>query len=342
MLRAGGVSMVDKSQYKDIWVFAEHSNGKVLPVYNELLGKAKELAEVLGADTKVCGVLFGFNTGDIARELKNSGADKVYVVDDERLKLYNPDYYGAALKTLINEYKPDTVLIGATALGSELAPTAALKVNTGLAAHCIDLKLNDQKELVQIVPAFGGRVLGEIFTRNTRPQIASIKPGAFIRKSIPKAEGKIIECCNEFLDKVSTRIKTIGVYKEEIKGIPIDEADVVICGGYGVGCRENWELLTELAGVLKGAVGCTRPSLDEGWAESEDAMVGTSGKSIRPKVYIGVGISGATHHICGMKDSGLIININKDKDANIFDVSDIKVVGDGKVIIKALIEKLSA
>lgn len=332
--------MINKGEYKDIWVFAEHWKNKVLPVYNELLGKAKELAGQMGNSTRVCSVVFGSNVETLLEELKTSGADRIYVVDDERLKLYNPDYYGEAFKYLIETYKPDIVLIGATALGSELAPTVAAKIKTGLAAHCIDLKINDDGELVQVVPAFGGRVLGEIFTPNTRPQMASIKPGAFVRKAIPESAGEVIRCDSSCLNSVEPRIITLGVHREEVKGIPIDEAEVVVCGGFGVGSRENWELLQELADLLKGAVGCTRPSLDEGWAESEDTMVGTSGKSIRPKVYIGVGISGATHHICGMKDSNFIVSINKDKNANIFEVSDVKIVGDCTVILKALIEKL--
>jgi len=330
------------NEYNDIWIYAEHSKGKILPVYTELLTKAKELSEEMDTGSKVCAVIFGSGLKKIVEELASTGADKVYVMEDERLSLYNPDYYSHAFKILIEKHKPDIVLIGATALGSELAPTVAAKVKTGLAAHCIDLKINENNELVQVVPAFGGRVLGEIYTPNTRPQIASIKPGAFVRKSLPKASGQVIVESPQCLDDIESRIKTIGVYKEEVKGIPVEDADVVICGGYGVGCKENWELLKELAGLLNGSVGCTRPSLDEGWADSEDSMIGTSGKSIRPKVYMGFGISGATHHICGMKDSGLIININKDKDAKIFDVSDIKVVGDVKTILKALINKIKA
>lgn len=332
--------MKNMGEFKDIWVFVEHSNGKVLPVYSELMGKARELAGEMGPDVKVCGVVMGHKLGGIVEALKESGADKIYAVDDQRLGLYNPDYYGEAFKSLIETYKPDIVLIGATAIGSELAPTVAAKVKTGLAAHCIDLGLNEKKELLQVVPSFGGRVLGEIVTPNNRPQMASVKPGAFVRKAVSKGDGEVINCSTQFLDQVKSGIKTVGVYKEELKGLQVEEADVVVCGGYGVGSKENWELIEKLAYLLNGAVGCTRPALDEGWPRSEDCMIGTSGKSIRPKVYIGAGISGATHHICGMKDSVLIININKDKNAGIFDVSDIKVVGDAKKILDALIEKI--
>jgi len=332
--------MTNAGEYKDIWIFAEHSKGKVLPVHNELMGKAKELAEGMGCGARVCSVIMGYNIKPMVEELKFSGADIIYAFEDQRLDNYNVDYYSQAFKSLIDTYKPDIVLIGATAMGSELAPTVAAKVKTGLAAHCIDLKLNQNREFIQVVPAFGGRVLGEIFTPNTRPQMASVKPGAFVRKNISPGCGEIINISGEFLDCVNSGIKTVGVYKEEVKGIPVDEADVIICGGFGVGSKENWALLEELAGLLKGAVGCTRPALDEGYAESDESMIGTSGKSTRPKVYIGVGISGATHHICGMKDAGLIVSINKDKDARIFDVSDIKIVGDGKVILKALIDRL--
>jgi electron transfer flavoprotein alpha subunit len=331
--------MKNTGDFKDIWVFAEHMRGKLSPVYYELMGKAKELLQAMEDGNRVCAVILGSGIDSLISELEKSGADRIYCMDDERLEMYNPDYYSGALKYMVEAYKPEIVLVGATALGSEIAPTVAARVGTGLAAHCMDLKIQDGR-FVQVVPAFGGRVLGEIFTPDFRPMMASIKPGAFQRKPCSPGKGELVKEKGGCLDSIETRIKLLGVYKEEPAGLPVEEAEAVICGGYGMGSSENWALLNELAGLLKGAVGCTRPSLDEGWAESEDSMIGTSGKSIRPRVYIGAGISGATHHICGMKDSGFIVSINHDKDAPIFDVSDIKIVGDAGDILRALIEAL--
>lgn len=327
--------------YKNIWVFAEHTDDNLNAVYGELLTKAYEIAQGLENDTKICGVVLGNEVSSIVEEMKGLGTEIIYSVEHEKLENYNPDYHAEVFRELIEEYKPDILLIGATSIGSELAPTVAAKVKTGLAAHCVEVALNEEKELVQMVPAFGGKVIGEILTPDVRPQMATIKPGIFTRKDLaPKENVEIVEYKSTILDDMTSNIKFLNATRKEVKGVPLEEANVVICGGFGVGSKGNWELLEELSQLIGGAAGYTRPVVDEGWTENEDKMIGTSGKTIRPKVYIGVGISGAAHHVCGMKDSDLIITINRDENAKIFDVSDYKVIGDGKRVIQFLIKEI--
>lgn len=321
---------------KKVLVYAEITNKKVNPVYFELISKAKKIF----ADNEVsyaC-VIAGSSIGDMTEEVKCSGVDTIYAIDDNRLEIYNPEYYCAALEEAIKQFDPDLFLIGATLAGEEIAPTLGLRFKTGVAAHCMDLILKEDGSLAQMVPAFGGKVIGEIFIPNTRPQIASVKPGIFVEEKIEKKECEIIKIDKKCLDDVVSRIKAISINKKESTKMPIEKAPVIICGGYGTGSKENWERLEKLASLLSGATGCTRPVIDTGWVEDESTMIGTSGKSVRPKLYIGVGISGATHHVCGMKDAEVIISINNDADAEIFNVSDYAVIGDGSKIIDKLIE----
>lgn len=327
---------------KSICVYAEYVGNKIKPVFYELLGKAWELTNAMEGDTEICAIVLGENINSFIEELKESGVDKVYFMDNEKLGMFNIDYYSAAIVQMVKDYSPYCLLIGATPLGEELAPTVGLKLKTGVAAHCTDLSIREDGELVQVVPAFGGKVLGEILTPYTNPKIASVKPGIFVATKLRgKSAEPIAINCGLVNDTISS-IKAINICCNKPVGLPLEEADIVVCGGFGIGSNENWLLLDELAVLLEGAVGCTRPALDEGWIQSEDNMIGTSGKSIRPKIYIGVGISGATHHICGMKDSDLIISINKDLDADIFKASNYKIVGDGKKFLESLIREIKS
>ncbi len=327
---------------KRIGVYAECNKNGINPVFYELLTKAEELRKDLKEDYKLCGIIMGKNISNLVDEMKASGVDEVFFSEDDKLEVFNVDYYSAVLKQFIEDYQPEILLIGATALGEELAPTMGLQVNTGVAAHCTDLRINEEGELVQVVPAFGGKVLGEIFTPHTLPKIASVKPGIFTEERLEKKDAVAIEIDKTQLNAKQSRLKVLDVYYKAPQGIPMDKADVVVCGGFGMGSKENWNLLDELAVLLNGAVGCTRPAIDEGWVPDEENMIGTSGRSIRPKVYIGAGISGATHHLCGMKDSGVIISINKDESAEIFNTSDYKIVGDASKVLKAIIEEIKA
>ena len=324
---------------KNIWVFAEQANNDISSVALELLGEATRIAKSTGDDTIISAILLGDNVSDCVQELIHYGADKVFLANDKRLSYYSNEAYSKIITALAKEHKPDIFLIGSTAIGSELAPTIAAQLETGLAAHCVELRINEKGLLVQVVPSFGGKVMGEILCPNHRPQMATIKSGVFEKnKEDQNRQGEIIDVdTNSILNNFKSRIYPISVKSVPPQGKPLETAEVVVVGGWGIGSKEDWKMLEEFAGLLGAAVGCTRPAIDEGWAPGEHLMIGTSGKTIKPKVYIGVGISGATHHICGMKDSGIIISINNDPQALIFDVSDIKIIYDFKKIVPTLI-----
>lgn len=324
-----------------IWVVAEQTVDGISRVSFELLAKARELKEQGGLQAPVTAVLLGEKLDDYAVKLAEAGAEAMILVDHPALRYYQNDLYAAILKALVEQKEPSIILMGATAAGSDLAPTLGAKLRTGVSAHCVDMRLNEEGHLVAVVPAFGGKVLGDILCTNFRPQIATVRPGilgkvvCFMKQKCSIEEFDI----TGILTQDKGRVKAIGMMHEEVKGVPLEEAEIVVAGGFGMETKENWQHLETLAKVLGGAVGCTRPPIDEGWAK-EYQMIGTSGKSVRPKVYIGVGISGATHHICGMKDAGLVVSINKDEKASIFDVSDIRITADAAVILPLVLEGL--
>lgn len=335
----GGVQVVFEQQ-RTIWVVAEQILGKLATVSLEVLGHACHLAAE-AKSVEVAAVLPGGNVSHLAEELLGYGVSKVFLIDDPRLEFYQNDTYSAVLRKLIEREQPDIILFGASAIGEELAPTLAAQLNTGLAAHCTNLILKPDGTLTMIVPAFGGRVLGEIFCPTRRPQIASIKPGTFNQPVRTEPVGIVIrENGSSLLADSEIRLQTTKVVSEEPPGLPLEKADIVVAGGYGVGSKENWLLLEELARELNGAVGCTRPALDEGWTSGEHTMIGTSGKTVRPKVYLGIGISGATHHMVGIKDSGVIININSDSKTPAFDYSDYCVVADFQKVLPSLMAEI--
>lgn len=310
----------------------------------ELLGRARLLAgrinEVRGDRPGVWAVAVGAGGGSGHGELYRHGADGVIEVCHPLLEDHRTDLHSSALADLVKEREPEIVLFGATAWGSEVAPTVAARVKTGLAAHCADLRINDRGLLVQSVPAFGGKVLGEILCPLRRPQMASVRPGVFPAVPLDSPAGGRAVTVRPEMTPGHERIKVLEVQGKEISGRPLEEAEVVVAGGWGVGSRENWEVLEELAELLGAAVGCTRPALDEGWTAGDHTMIGTSGKNVRPKVYLGFGISGATHHVVGMKDSGLVISVNTSPTAEIFQYSDIKVVADAPAVARALAEEI--
>lgn len=327
-------------EYRGIWVVAEQTAEGISSVSFELLSKARELKQQGRIQEPVTAVVFGENLEDSSAKLAEAGAEAVILVDHPALRYFQNEIYASILKVLVEQRKPEILLMGATAAGSDLAPTLGAKLRTGVSAHCVDLRLNEWGHLVAVVPAFGGKVLGDILCTEFRPQMATVRPGilgkatCFVNRVCPTVERFDPTA---ILAQDKGRVKAVGITYEEVKGVPLEKAEIVVAGGFGLGGKENWQLLKKLADMLGGAVGCTRPPLDEGWAK-ECQMIGTSGKSVRPKVYIGVGISGATHHVCGMKDAGLVININKDDTAPIFAVSDIRITADGAEILPILIE----
>ncbi|MDR2181001.1 MAG: electron transfer flavoprotein subunit alpha/FixB family protein [Synergistaceae bacterium] len=321
-----------------IWVHAEVVDDKIVNVAFELLSKAHDLAEAMGGGTEVEATLVGSGLEKEAARLAEWGAKTIYLADDPDLRMYSPLTFVPILAELAAKHQPDIYLFGATATGSALGPAVAARLKTGTAAHCVDLRINEEKKLVSLVPSFGGKVIGEILCPGKNPQMASVKPGIFTKKDPIPVPVQIEKLDSSMWKKLDTQgLKPVNVVRRPPQGLPLNEADVVVCGGFGIGTKENWQLVEKLAQYLGGATACTRPAVDEGWS-GEYCMVGTSGQSIRPKVYIGFGISGATHHICGMNESGVVINVNRDAEAPIFEVSDVRIVSDVNSILPLLVE----
>ncbi len=326
------------SAYGGFWVFAEQRGGELHEVSLELLGKARELADQ--ANQKVVGILLGHDVNPLAQDLIHYGADAVLLADDMHLANYRLLPYALVLEQLIKTHQPEILLMGATALGVELAPRVAAKVRTGLSAHCIDLKLDSEGRLLQVVPGWGGGVIATISCPDHRPQMATVMPGTMKALSPVERTGEIREL-EVKPPKGDMGPEVLEVKREKPKELPLEKADVVVAGGWGIGSEENWKLIEELASVLGGAVGATRPPVDEGWVE-EGQMIGQSGKTVRPTLYIGIGISGVMHHVVGMDQSRHIITINSDPNAEIFETSDVIVVEDFGKIVPKLIEGLKA
>jgi electron transfer flavoprotein alpha subunit len=330
--------MNKKSEKKPAyWVFAEQRQGVLHDVSLELVGAA---AIARQTSASVTAVLLGRNIGGLASELVAYGANRVLVIDDERLAVYRLLPYASVLKKLCLQQDPDVFLFGATSLGVELAPRIAAMLNTGLSAHCIDLKLDDGGRLLQVVPGWGGGVLATIRCEKSRPSMATVMPGVFKKERMDDRQGEILTLpAGDDIDLSGPKVLKIEM--QEPKGTSLERADVVVAGGWGIGNAEDWKLIEELADLLCGAVGATRPPVDAGWA-AEDRMIGQSGKIVKPRVYIGIGISGMMHHLVGMDASEYIIAINKDENAAIFEVADLAVVGDFRKILPLLIREIRA
>lgn len=323
-------------KHSGIWVFAEQRDGGLQTVSLELLNKAGELAQA--ASTSVTAVLLGSGVEPLAQVLVNYGADTVLVADDPLLKHYRVMPYATVLESAVREHAPSILLMGATAMGVELAPRVAAKLQTGLSAHCIDLKLDQDGCLLQVVPGWEGGVVATIKCPDRLPQMATVMPG-IMRARSPEQRAGSIRRLEVDLKGVDPGPEVLEVIMEQPKGLPLDKAEVVVAGGWGIGSKEDWTMIEELAEVLSGAVGATRPAVDEGWVDEEN-MIGQSGKTVRPTLYIGVGISGVMHHIVGMDQSKNVISINSDPCAEIFAVSDVIVVEDYRRIVPKLIEEI--
>ena len=333
------------AQYKGVYVFAQQVDNEISGIAFELLGKAKELAAPL--NTEVTAVLIGYNVGNLADKLAEYGADKVIVVDDKELEVYRTEPYAHALSSVINEYKPEIVLVGATAIGRDLGPTVSARVETGLTADCTVLEIGDfplvavpgkeqlHNQLLMTRPAFGGNTIATIACPDNRPQMATVRPGVMQKiEPVAGAKAEVINYNPGFTP--NNRYVTV---KEVVKAVSdvkdIMDAKILVSGGRGVGSPENFKILEDLAAVLGGQVSCSRAVVDSGW-KPKDLQVGQTGKTVRPNVYFAIGISGAIQHVAGMEESDIIVAINKDEDAPIFDVADYGVVGDLNKIVPAL------
>ena len=331
--------MMNISDYQGIWVFAEQRHGELQKVSLEILGESRRLADELGV--KLTAVLLGNNIGHLANKLGEFGADEVLVADHKELENYTTDGYTKVLCELVNDRKPGIFFIGATFIGRDLGPRVAARLKTGLTADCTSLAVEvEDGALLATRPAFGGNIMATIACPNHRPQMATVRPGVFSRLTEKNYDYKI-ENVNVELEASDIRTTILEVVKANKQVIDISEAKIIVSGGRGVGSKENFSLLQELADTLGGVVCGSRGAVDKGWIE-RDYQVGQTGKTVRPSIYIACGISGAIQHVAGMQESDMIIAINKDESAPIMKVADYAIVGDLNKVIPEMINELKS
>ncbi|NIA19208.1 MAG: electron transfer flavoprotein subunit alpha [Xanthomonadaceae bacterium] len=317
-----------------VWVFAEQNEGSVLSVSIELIGQARKLADVLGVPLEV--VFLGDAIRDQAEALFAAGADRVYLGEHPELKYYQSELYTEIIVKLAEERQPEIFLLGSTSCGKELAPLVAARLKTGLTAHCIDLVLDGEKRLEQVIPAYGGLI--SIVCPEKRPQMATVARGVFPKPDTTgHREGELIIL--EIPELKHQRIQLLEVVHEEVEGVPLDSAAAVVAGGAGAQGPEGWQEITALADELGAALGSTRPPVDEGWVEL-DKMIGQSGKMIAPELYIGVGVSGELQHMVGIAGAKLMVAVNSEPKAPIFEQVDVGVVDALQDFLPVLIEKI--
>ncbi len=343
--------MMNLEEYKGVYVFAQQVDNEISSIAFELLGKAKDLAKDLNTD--VTAVLLGSEVKELADKLAEYGADKVIVVDDPELKVYRTEPYAHALSSVINKYKPEIVLVGATAIGRDLGPRVSARVATGLTADCTVLEIGDfplqaipgqeqkHNQLLMTRPAFGGNTIATIACPDNRPQMATVRAGVMQKIEPIKGAKAVVEEYNPGFTPDNKYVEILDVVKAVTDTVDIMDAKILVSGGRGVGSPENFKILEDLAAVLGGTVSCSRAVVDSGW-KPKDLQVGQTGKTVRPNVYFAIGISGAIQHVAGMEESDIIIAINKDADAPIFDVADYGIVGDLNKIVPKLTESLKA
>ena len=334
-------------EYKGVYVFAQQVDGEVSSIAFELLGKAKDLAKDL--NTEVTAVVLGSGIKGLADPLAEYGADKVIVVDDPELEVYRTEPYTHALASVINEYKPEIMLVGATAIGRDLGPRVSARVATGLTADCTVLEIGDfndvmtketlPNQLLMTRPAFGGNTIATIACPYNRPQMATVRAGVMQKiDPVKGAKAEVIDY-NPGFTPDSKYVEILEVVKSVSDVEDIMDAKILVSGGRGVGSKENFKLLQDLADVIGGTVSCSRAVVDNGWMP-KDLQVGQTGKTVRPNVYFAIGISGAIQHVAGMEESDIIVAINKDETAPIFEVADYGLVGDLNKILPQLTEML--
>jgi len=326
--------------YKGIWVFVEQTESKAAEVSWELLGAGAELAGTLGVE--LCAIVLGEKVEHLCQEAFAYGASKAYLIDDPVFHHYRTEPYYKAICYLVEKYKPEIVLMGATGLGRDLAGAVATSLRTGLTADCTGLATDDRGFLLQTRPAFGGNIMATILTERTRPQMASVRPhvmpmpvrdssrsGQIIREAMPIREEEILA-------------KVLGIIEDargDSEHVDVAVADIIVSGGRGMLAKENFSVLQELANEMGGVVGCSRAAVEAGWMPVE-RQVGQTGKTVRPKIYVACGISGAIQHLVGMQDSDVVIAINRDRQAPIFEVAHYGIVGDVFQVVPALISRL--
>lgn len=328
------------ADYKGVWVFAEQRDGELQKVALELLGKGRQIADKLG--TPLTAVLLGSEVDSIAKDLVAYGADKVLYAEDKLLKHYTTDGYAKVICDLVNERKPEILFIGATFIGRDLGPRLAARLSTGLTADCTALDIDDEtKNLLMTRPAFGGNLMATIVCGDHRPQMSTVRPGVFEKLSKDTSRKGEIEKVKVGLSDSDIRTKVEEVVKLAKDVMDISEAKILVSGGRGLGSKEGFDLLKELANVLGGSIAGSRAAVDNGWVDKA-YQVGQTGKTVRPQLYIACGISGAIQHLAGMQDSDYIIAINKDENAAIMKVADLAIVGDYNKVIPEMISQIKA
>jgi electron transfer flavoprotein alpha subunit len=327
---------VSKDEWKGVMVYVEHEEGEIHPVTFELIGKARELANKI--KHPVYCILIGSQVQNLARELLYYGVDKVFVYDDVELKWFRSDSYTLVFEDCINKTKPSIVLVGATSVGRSLAPRVAARFKTGLTADCTVLDVKENTDLVQIRPAFGGNIMAQIVTTNSRPQMATVRYKVMEpAQRVEQIKGEVI---NYFYPKANfdSKIRVLDVSRKERKA-NISEADVIVVAGRGIKEKKDMQMVKELADLLNGQVAATRSLIEAGWA-SHNQQIGLSGRTVRPKLIITCGVSGAVQFVAGMQGSEYIFAINKDVNAPIFKIAHYCAVGDLYEIVPKLIEHI--
>ncbi len=331
--------MSNIADYKGVWVFAEQREGELQKVSLELLGEGRKIADKLGV--KLTALLLGNNVSNLVEELATHGADEVLVAEHELLTHYTTDGYTKVICDLANDRKPEILFIGATFVGRDLGPRVAARLTTGLTADCTSLDIDENgKFLLATRPAFGGNLMATIACQDHRPQMATIRPGVFTKSDKVENNAEVIKV-EVKLAQEDVRTRVIEIVKEKKDVVDISEANFIVSGGRGVGSKENFKLLADLAEALGGTVGGSRAAIEKEWID-KNYQVGQTGKTVRPNIYIACGISGAIQHVAGMQDSDLIIAINKDANAPIMKLADYAIVGDLTKVVPELTAQVKA
>lgn len=337
---AAGAKKEADSVASGVWVFIEQRGGHIRNVSLELVGEGRKLADELGEE--LAGVVIGDGVADLAKEVFASGADKVYLVEHALLKDYNTDGYAAAFTALIGKYRPSVILLGATNDGRDLGPRVAARVKTGLTADCTGLSIDPETRLVAWTrPAFGGNIMATIFCPDRRPQMGTVRPKVFKKPQPDYSKSGALVRESIALAAADVRTKLEDVIQVCTTSCNLEDAEIIVSGGRGLGNPEGFKLIQELADALGGTVGASRAAVDAGW-KPYPHQVGQTGKTVGPKIYFACGISGAIQHLAGMQTSDIIVAINKDPDAPIFKVAHYGIVGDLYEVIPAIIAKLKA
>ncbi|MDP3387182.1 MAG: electron transfer flavoprotein subunit alpha/FixB family protein [Eubacteriales bacterium] len=324
------------TDYKGIWVFAEHRNGRISDITFELLAKAKELSDK--NDEGVVAILLARDAGDMSQKLLNRGGDRVIVVESDHLKEYKAITCAKVLEALVDKYRPSILLFGATSMGKDLAPRVMAKLRTGLTADCMDLDIDGDGLLIQTKPSYGGNIMCKILCPTRRPQMATIRPKVFSQlEEMENPKGEIV------IENISVEPENDYEILEhvayETEGVKIEEAEIVVVAGRGVSSKDDMKMIEDLAKELHGAIAVTRPLVDAEWYDPS-IQVGASGKTIKPKLIVNIGVSGAIQYNVGMQNAKNIVSINKSPKAPIFSISHYGIVGDYKRIVPLLTEEI--